>query len=71
MSEFPKTRIRFRRGTAAEWSAANPVVLASGEPGFVVDSNTLKIGDGQTAFASSSSSTDSNFGFFAYFHCDA
>ncbi len=52
MSEFPKTRIRFRRGTAAEWSAANPVVLASGEPGFVVDSNTLKIGDGQTAFAS-------------------
>lgn len=54
MSEFPKTRIRLRRGTAAQWSAADPV-LASGEPGFIVDSNTLKIGDGTTAFASLSS----------------
>ena len=54
MSEFPKTRIRFRRGTAAQWSAADPV-LASGEPGFIVDSNTLKIGDGTTTFASLSS----------------
>ena len=54
MSEFPKTRIRFRRGTAAQWSSADPV-LASGEPGFIVDSNTLKIGDGTTAFASLSS----------------
>ena len=56
MSEFPKTRIRFRRGTAAEFTSANPV-LASGEPGFAVDTNTLKIGDGQTAWSSLSGIT--------------
>ena len=44
--------LKLRRGTASEWSAANPVVLASGEPGFIVDTNTLKIGDGSTTFAS-------------------
>lgn len=51
MPDFPKTRIKFRRGTAAEFSSANPV-LASGEPGFAVDTNTLKIGDGSTAWNS-------------------
>ena len=44
-------KIRLRRGTAAQWASANPV-LSSGEPGFVTDSNTLKIGDGATAFSS-------------------
>ena len=44
--------LKLRRGTASEWSAANPVVLSSGEPGFIVDTNTLKIGDGSTTFAS-------------------
>jgi hypothetical protein len=51
MPDFQKTRIKFRRGTAAEFSSANPV-LASGEPGFAVDTNTLKIGDGSTAWNS-------------------
>jgi hypothetical protein len=51
MPDFPKTRIKFRKGTAAEFSSANPV-LASGEPGFAVDTNTLKIGNGATAWNS-------------------
>lgn len=41
--------IRWRRGTAAQWTAANPV-LAMGEPGVEVDTGTLKIGDGATAW---------------------
>ena len=34
-----------RRGTAAQWTAANPV-LAAGEIGFETDTNQFKIGDG-------------------------
>ena len=45
------TTIQFRRGTAAAWTAANPV-LASGEPGFETDTIKLKIGDGATAYNS-------------------
>jgi hypothetical protein len=40
-------RILFRRDTNSNWSANNPV-LSSGEPGFAIDSNILKIGDGVT-----------------------
>ena len=40
-------KIQFRRGTAAEWSAANPV-LSAGEPGYATDTGVLKIGDGTT-----------------------
>ncbi len=43
--------IKLRRDTAANWTSANPV-LAVGEPGFVTDTNDLKIGDGVTAWAS-------------------
>ncbi len=43
--------IRFRRGTAAEWAAANPV-LADGEPGHEIDTGVVKIGDGVTAWNS-------------------
>jgi hypothetical protein len=43
------TRIRLRRGTAAQWSAANPV-LALGEPGFETDTSRVKIGDNTTAW---------------------
>ena len=43
------TRIKFRRDTAANWTAENPV-LALGEPGFEQDTNKLKIGDGETAW---------------------
>lgn len=37
--------IQFRRGTAAQWAAANPV-LAPGEPGFESDTGKQKIGTG-------------------------
>lgn len=41
------TRIQIRRGTAAEWTAANPV-LASGEPAYETDTGEEKIGDGSS-----------------------
>jgi hypothetical protein len=43
------TRIQHRRGTAAVWTAANPV-LAVGEPGFETDTGFEKRGDGVTAW---------------------
>ena len=43
-------RIVLRRGTDAEWAAANPVLL-SGEPGYSTDSGALKIGDGSTTWS--------------------
>ena len=51
MPDYSKTRIQFRRGTAAELAAANPV-LGQGEPAFATDTNSLKIGDGSTAYSS-------------------
>lgn len=39
------TTFQLRRGTANQWIAKDPV-LALGEPGFEVDNNKLKIGDG-------------------------
>ena len=41
------TRMLQRRGTAAEWAAANPV-LAGGEVGFETDTKVMKMGDGVT-----------------------
>ena len=41
--------IQLRRGMAAEWAAANPV-LAAGEPGYETDTNTLKIGNGTSTY---------------------
>ena len=41
--------IQNRRATAAQWTAANPV-LAAGEIGFEFDMNALKVGDGLTAW---------------------
>jgi hypothetical protein len=38
-------QIQYRRGTAAEWTAANPV-LAVGEPGYEIDSGNFKVGNG-------------------------
>lgn len=43
--------IQLRRGTAAAWSSANPV-LAAGEPGYATDTRILKHGDGTTAWNS-------------------
>jgi microcystin-dependent protein len=44
-------KLQLRRGTAAEWTAANPI-LAVGEPGFEVDTLKMKLGDGATAWTS-------------------
>lgn len=41
------TRMLQRRGTAAEWAAANPV-LGDGELGFERDTKIIKMGDGVT-----------------------
>lgn len=41
--------ITFRKGTASQWTSADPV-LASGEPGFDITNNLLKIGDGITTW---------------------
>lgn len=38
-------RMQQRRGTASQWTAANPV-LGAGEVGFETDTNKFKIGDG-------------------------
>lgn len=43
-------KIQFRRDTAANWTAANPV-LALGEPGYETDSKKHKIGNGTAAWA--------------------
>lgn len=45
------TRMLQRRGTAAEWAAANPI-LSDGEIGFERDTRIIKIGDGVTAWNS-------------------
>lgn len=39
------TRMQQRRGTASQWTTANPV-LAAGEIGFEIDTNKFKLGDG-------------------------
>jgi len=46
-----RRRIQLRGGTAAEWTAANPV-LAAREPGVESDTGKQKIGDGVTAWSS-------------------
>jgi len=43
------TRMQQRRGTAAQWTAANPT-LAAGEIGFETDTNKFKIGNGSSAW---------------------
>jgi hypothetical protein len=43
--------IQHRRGTAAEWTSANPT-LAAGEIGFETDTGKSKTGDGTTAWTS-------------------
>jgi hypothetical protein len=44
-------QIQFRRGTASEWTSANPI-LAVGEMGLETDTDQFKIGDGTTAWTS-------------------
>lgn len=40
-------QIQYRRGTAAEWTSANPL-LAAGEPGYETDTGKFKVGNGST-----------------------
>jgi hypothetical protein len=42
-------RTRQRRGTAAQWTAANPI-LEDGELGFESDTTNLKVGNGEDAW---------------------
>jgi hypothetical protein len=46
MSEVLTTRFQLRRGYEEAWERNNPI-LACGEPGFVIDKNKIKIGDGE------------------------
>ncbi len=45
------TRMQQRRGTAAQWTAANPI-LAAGEIGFETDTSKFKMGNGSSNWAS-------------------
>lgn len=47
---------KLRRGTATQWSSANPV-LAAGEPGYDTTNGVLKIGNGTTAWNSLAAAT--------------
>lgn len=44
-----KTTFKLRRGTSEAWERVNPI-LADGEPGFEIDTNVLKIGNGSTPY---------------------
>ncbi len=48
---MPNIQFQFRRGTAAEWAAAN-TTLASGEMGIETDTSQFKVGNGSTAWNS-------------------
>ena len=49
MAEVIKTTFKLRRGLSADWERVNPV-LAEGEPGWALDTQVLKIGDGILAW---------------------
>lgn len=44
-TEVIKTTFKLRRGLAAKWEEVNPI-LVEGEPGWAMDTEVLKIGDG-------------------------
>jgi hypothetical protein len=46
-----QTIIKLRRGTASQWTTANPT-LAAGEVGVETDTNKFKFGNGSTAWTS-------------------
>jgi hypothetical protein len=50
------TRIQARRGTASEWTTANPT-LSAGELGFETDTGLFKIGNGADNWSTLSYST--------------
>ena len=61
MAEIIKTTFQLRRGYEEVWNKNNPV-LASGEPGFCIDKNALKIGDGVKTWKELEYVGDSNAG---------
>jgi hypothetical protein len=64
MTVLDLAQIQMRRGTAAQWLLANPVLL-QGEWGLETDTKFLKIGDGTTAWAVLTYNFVSLFGLFA------
>ncbi len=42
--------IRIKRGTAAQWTTQNPILLL-GEPGFEKDTGKIKVGDGVSTWS--------------------
>jgi len=53
------TRMQQRRGTAAQWTSANPI-LAAGEIGFETDTGKFKIGNGSSAWGALNYYVDAN-----------
>lgn len=53
------TRMQQRRGTAATWTTANPI-LGVGEIGYETDTNKFKIGDGTNRWANLNYFVDAN-----------
>lgn len=43
--------IKFRRGNSTEWTSSGSTILASGEPGYEVDTGRMKIGNGITPWS--------------------
>jgi len=48
---MPNIQLQFRRGTAAQWTSANPT-LAAGEMGIETDTSRFKVGTGALAWLS-------------------
>jgi len=46
---YARQHILFRRDSAANWTAQNPVLL-DGEPGYETDTRKMKIGNGVAAW---------------------
>ena len=53
------TRMQQRRGTAAQWTSANPI-LAAGEIGFETDTGKFKMGNGSSAWTALSYFADAS-----------
>ena len=53
------TRMQQRRGTAAQWTGANPI-LSAGEIGFETDTGKFKIGNGSSAWSALNYYVDAN-----------
>lgn len=49
MAQIIQTTFQFKRGDAERWNELNPI-LAEGEPGFELDTNKFKIGNGINAW---------------------